>query len=61
MKREMKLRKKLVLKLPQASTKEKLFWGKRRGCISIVVRAVAVGVKTPNVSRIEPKREGLII
>ena len=59
MPREMKLRKKLVVKLPQARAREKSPLGKRRGCASVIVRRTPVGVKILNALSIELRREGL--
>ena len=59
--REMRLRKKPVVKLPQASSVEKLPSGKRRGCISRVVMVTPVGKRIPRACTIELKSLGLIV
>ena len=53
-------RKKLVVKLPQATLVEKSPPGKRKGCISMVVRATSVGVKILKAPSIELRRGELV-
>ncbi len=58
---EMKLRKKAVVKLPQATLSDRLPKGKRRGCTSRMVREVLLGAKKLNLLIIELSKSGLTI